>query len=102
MVAANYTVKGMAGLAKDGGTARAEVIRALVENAGGHVEALYFAFGPYDLYVICEVPDSVTVAAFGIIVRAAGGVDLIIVPLLTSEEIDAAARLPVSYQPPGQ
>ncbi|MGC5054982.1 GYD domain-containing protein [Micromonospora sp. DT48] len=97
---ASYTVPGMAGLAKEGGTARSEVIEAIVTNAGGQVEAVYFAFGQVDLYVICEVPDNVTAAALGIAVRAAGGVDAHTVPLLTAAEVDAAARLPVAYQPP--
>ncbi|MFV2102899.1 GYD domain-containing protein [Micromonospora sp. LOL_024] len=92
----------MAGLAKDGGTARAEVIKALIENAGGQMEVVYYGFGQADLYVICEVPDSVTAAALGIAVRAAGGVDTRMVPLLTAEEIDAAVRLPITYRPPGR
>ncbi|GIJ06866.1 GYD domain-containing protein [Micromonospora andamanensis] len=100
LVTATYTIPGMAGLAKDGGTARAEVVRALIENAGGQVEAVYYAFGEVDLYVLCEVPDNLTAAALGITVRASGGVDARIVPLLTTEEIDAAVRLPVTYQPP--
>nr|WP_230416881.1 GYD domain-containing protein [Micromonospora tarapacensis] len=91
----------MEGLAKEGGTARAEVIGSLIENAGGQVEAVYYALGQVDLYVICEVPDTVTAAALGIAVRAAGGVDTRTVPLLTAEEIDAAVRLPITYQPPG-
>lgn len=102
LVTATYTVAGMAGLAKEGGTARAEVISALIENAGGQVEAVYYAFGQFDLYVICEVPDNVTAAGLGIAVRAAGGVDARVVTLLTTEEIDAATRLPVTYQPPGR
>ncbi|GIJ19827.1 hypothetical protein Vlu01_04510 [Micromonospora lutea] len=100
LVTASYTIPGMAGLAKDGGTARAEVIKSLIENTGGQVEAVYYAFGEVDLYVLCEVPDNLTAAALGIAVRAAGGVDARIVPLLTAAEIDAAVRLPISYHPP--
>jgi uncharacterized protein with GYD domain len=100
LVTAIYTVPGMAGLTKEGGTARAEVIKALIENAGGQVEAVYYAFGQFDLYLFCELPDNMTAAALGIAVRAAGGVDARIVPLLTTAEIDAAVRLPITYQPP--
>ncbi|MEV4545073.1 Uncharacterized protein, contains GYD domain [Micromonospora echinaurantiaca] len=102
MIRATYTTKGIAGLGKEGGTARAEVVRALIENSGGRVESLYFAFGEHDLYVVSEVPDNVTAAALGIAVRAAGGVEARVVPLLTPMEIDAAARMPVTYQAPGQ
>ncbi|NJP32056.1 GYD domain-containing protein [Micromonospora thermarum] len=102
LVKATYTAQGIAGLGKEGGTARAEVVRALIENSGGRVETLYFAFGEYDLYVVGDLPDTVTAAALGIAVRAAGGVDARVVPLITPEEIDAAAQLPVMYQPPGR
>ncbi|MFG2102509.1 GYD domain-containing protein [Micromonospora echinaurantiaca] len=102
MIRATYTTKGIAGLGKEGGTARAEVVRALIENSGGQVESLYFAFGEHDLYVVSEVPDNVTAAALGIAVRAAGGVEARVVPLLTPMEIDAAAGMPVTYQAPGQ
>ncbi len=102
MVKATYTTQGIAGLGRDGGTARAEIVRALIENAGGQVESLYFAFGEYDLYVVGEVPDNVTAAALGIAVRATGGVEARVIPLITPEEIDEAARLPVTYQAPGR
>ena len=102
LVMATYTVEGIRGLGQDGGTTRAEVVRALIENSGGQVEALYFAFGEHDLYVMAELPDHVTAAALGIRVRAAGGVEANVVPLLTPEEIDAAAGATVAYQPPGR
>ncbi|SCL53479.1 Uncharacterized protein, contains GYD domain [Micromonospora citrea] len=101
LIRATYTSRGIAGLGKEGGTARAEVVRALIENSGGRVESLYFAFGQYDLYVVGEVADNATAAALGIAVRSAGGVEATVVPLLTPEEIDTAARMPVTYQPPG-
>ena len=102
LVKATYTAPGMAGLGREGGTARAEIVRALIENSGGRVEMLYYAFGEYDLYLVGELPDNVTAAALGIAVRGAGGVDARIIPLMTAEEIDEAARLPVTYQPPGR
>ncbi|RKN49576.1 GYD domain-containing protein [Micromonospora endolithica] len=101
LVTAKYTTEGIRGVGKEGGTVRAEVIRALIENAGGQVEALYFAFGEFDLYILCDLPDHVTAAAVGVGSRAAGGVDATVVTLLTPEEIDTAARTPVMYQPPG-
>ncbi|MEV1147547.1 GYD domain-containing protein [Micromonospora sp. NPDC049799] len=99
---ATYTAEGIKGLGKDGGTTRAEVVQALIENAGGRVEALYFAFGEHDLYIVCELPDPVAAAALGIQVRAAGGVEASVVSLLTPAEIDAAAGVQVAYQPPGR
>ncbi|MGN9808199.1 GYD domain-containing protein [Micromonospora sp. BQ11] len=99
---ATYTAEGIKGLGKDGGTTRAEVVQALIENSGGRVEALYFAFGEHDLYIICELPDQVSAAALGIRVRGAGGVEATVVPLLTPGELDAAAGVDVTYQAPGR
>lgn len=100
LVRVTYTAEGISGLGKEGGTARAEVINSLVENAGGRVECLYFAFGEHDLYVMGELPDIVTAAGIGIAVRSTGGVTAQVHVLITPEDMDAAARLPVAYQPP--
>jgi len=102
MVRANYTVQGMVGLGREGGTGRAEIIYSLVENAGGRVEALYFAFGDHDLYLVGEMPDVVTAAALGVAVRSAGGVDAKVDMLITPEEMDEAVQRPIAYQPPGR
>ncbi|GIM86332.1 hypothetical protein Sar04_30680 [Salinispora arenicola] len=99
---ATYTAHGIAGLGREGGTVRAEVVRALIENAGGRVEALYFGFGKHDLFVSCEVPDSTITAALGIAARSTGAVKAHVITLLTPEEIDEAAALPVTYQAPGE
>jgi uncharacterized protein with GYD domain len=34
------------------------------ESVGGKVEALYFAFGDVDVYVIVDVPDNVSALLF--------------------------------------
>jgi len=102
IVRANYTARGMSGLGKEGGSARAEIVHSLVENAGGQVECLYFGFGDHDLYVVGEMPNPVTAAALGIAVRSTGVVEAQVNLLLTPEEMDEAAQLPVAYQPPGR
>lgn len=99
---ATYTTQGVSGLGKEGGTRRAEVVRALIENSGGQVESLYFSFGEHDVYVLCDLRDNVVAAALSIAVRSAGGGETIMIPLLTPAEIDEAAKLPVTYQAPGQ
>ncbi|MBQ1074887.1 GYD domain-containing protein [Micromonospora sp. C31] len=98
---AAYTVEGINGLMRDGGTRRAEVIRALIENTGGRMESLYFALGQYDAYVICDLADQQTAVALAATIRAAGGLDTRIIPLLTPEDMDEALRMKVAYQPPG-
>ncbi|WP_233599652.1 GYD domain-containing protein [Micromonospora sp. M71_S20] len=101
MLTSTYTVEGINGLMKDGGTKRAEVIRALIDNSGGRMEALYFGFGQYDTYVVCDLPDHRTAIALATTIRAAGGLDTRVSPLLTPEDVDEALRMQVAYQPPG-
>ncbi|MEV1147546.1 GYD domain-containing protein [Micromonospora sp. NPDC049799] len=97
-----YTVEGLKGLSADGGTKRADVVRALVENAGGRMESLHFGFGEDDTYVLCELPDHKTAAALAIAIRAAGGLDTRVVPVLTPAEVDDTTQINVAYEPPGR
>ncbi|MEU8044338.1 GYD domain-containing protein [Micromonospora echinofusca] len=98
---ATYTVEGINGLMKEGGTRRAEVIQALVENTGGRMESFDFGLGAHDAYVICDLPDQQTAVALAATIRAAGGLDTRINPLLTPQDMDEALRLKVAYRPPG-
>ncbi|MEH0972231.1 GYD domain-containing protein [Micromonospora sp. CPCC 205546] len=98
---ATYTAEGISGLMKEGGSRRAEVIQALVENAGGRMESLYFGLGPHDVYVICDLPDQQTAVALAATIRAARGLDTRINPLLTPEDMDEALQMRVAYRPPG-
>ncbi|MEU8300877.1 GYD domain-containing protein [Micromonospora sp. NPDC048909] len=102
LLKSTYTVDGVKGLAVDGGSKRVEVVRAIVENAGGRVESMYFGFGGHDTYVVCDLPDHKTAAGLAIAIRAAGGVDTRVEPLLTAEEIDTATEQHAGYQPPGR
>jgi uncharacterized protein with GYD domain len=101
LLKSTYTVDGLSGLVRDGGTKRVEVVRALIEDAGGRVESMYFAFGEEDTYVICELPDHRTAAALAIAIGAAGGLRVQVTPLLTPAEVDAATRERTVYTPPG-
>ena len=57
LVKASYTADGARGLLKEGGTARREAVRKLVEGLGGKVEAFYYAYGDVDAYIITDLPD---------------------------------------------
>jgi uncharacterized protein with GYD domain len=97
----SYTAQGAQGLRKDGGSARRAVVQRLVEQAGGKVEAMYFALGEADAYVIADLPDTRTAMAISATVNAAGGAHLRTVLLLTPEEMDAAVKQTVDYRAPG-
>lgn len=64
---------------------RVEAVRPAIEKLGGRIKS-WFAFGEYDVYVISEMPNSVSAAAIAI--AFAGGVYKSVQssPLLTAEE----------------
>jgi uncharacterized protein with GYD domain len=86
---------------KEGGTGRRAAVEKVVEGLGGKVEGFYFALGEHDVYVIAELPDTVTATAVSLTVNASGVVALQTVELLTPEQVDEASKKSVEYRPPG-
>ncbi|HSB52910.1 MAG TPA: GYD domain-containing protein [Gemmatimonadales bacterium] len=97
----SYTAQGAQGLQKDGGSARRAMVKRLTEQAGGKLEAFYFALGESDAYIIADLPDANTAMAVSLAVNAAGAAHLRTVPLLSPEDMDAAVKKTVDYRPPG-
>ena len=85
---ASYTAQGAHGLQQDGGSARRRAVQQMIEQAGGKLEAFYFALGDW-------------AAAISAAVSASGGARIRMVALLAPEEMDAALRKRVDYQAPG-
>jgi uncharacterized protein with GYD domain len=102
LVQANYVGAGIEGLLKDGGTGRRAAVDRLAESLGGRVEAMYFAFGDTDVYIIIELPDAASMAAAALTAAASGEVAVKTTVLLTAEEVDAATKKVPHYRPPGQ
>ncbi|PWU43447.1 GYD domain protein [Micromonospora globispora] len=102
LLQSTYTVEGLKGLISDGGTKRVDVVRKTIEANGGRLESMYFSFGKKDTYVLCDLPDHRSAAALVIAIRAAGGLDSRVTPVLTAEEVDEAVRVKETYQPPGR
>ena len=102
LVEASYTVEGVKGVQSAGGSSRRDAIAALAESVGGQLESFYFAFGGEDVYVVCDLPDNAAAAALAMNVSSAGLVNIRTVVLLTPSEVDEAAKLQVSYKPPGK
>ena len=98
---ANYTASGLAGLRKEGGTSRRDALRSTIEGVGGTLEALYYAFGDTDLYIIADLPDEATASAVSLAVGAAGALDVATTVLLTPEQVDEASAKAVPYRVPG-
>jgi uncharacterized protein with GYD domain len=101
MIHASYTVAGVKGLQAKGGSSRRDAIAEMLEGLGGSLESMYFAFGDADVVVIADLPDNEAATAVALTVNAAGGAATRTWVLLTPEEVDAAAKLSVSYRAPG-
>ena len=98
---ASYTVEGLKGLLKDGGTKRREVIEQLAKGLGGKLEAFYYAFGDDDVFAILDFPDNVSAMAVSMAISASGGATVKTTVLITPEEVDQATKKTVDYRPPG-
>lgn len=101
MFRANYTLEGLQGLMREGGTGRKKAIETLAAGLGGHLVSLDFAFGADDVYVLCELPDDETAAAVSMRITAAGAATATTVKLLSPEQIDDAVDREVEYRRPG-
>ena len=97
----SYTQAGINGVLKDGGTGRRKAVDALAASIGGSVDAMYWAFGKDDFYVIAELPTQAAAAALAVTTGASGSVTISTVVLLTAEDIDAAVKLHPNYRAPG-
>jgi uncharacterized protein with GYD domain len=102
LLEANYTADGAKGLIKDGGTGRRSKVEAMIKQLNGKLEAFYYGFGSPDVFVIADLPDAKAAAAVSMAVNQSGTVTLKTHVLMTPEEIDQAAKIPVSYQAPGR
>jgi uncharacterized protein with GYD domain len=101
LLRATYTVDGIKGVLKEGGSARRAAAQKAVESGGGRMEAFYYAFGEDDAYVIVDVADNAAAAAVSMTIGATGAVRVRTIALVTPEEIDKAAKASVSYRAPG-
>jgi uncharacterized protein with GYD domain len=97
----SYSVEGIRGVRKEGGTGRKQAVSALAQSVGGSLDSFYFAFGSDDFYAVVDMPDNTRAAAVATAVAASGAASLTTVVLLSPEEVDAAAKVDVTYRAPG-
>ena len=93
--------EGIAGVRAEGGTARRDVVRKAIENLGGSMESFYFAFGPDDVIVICDLPDNESAAALAMETSASGRVSTSTTVLITPEEMDLVRDKQSGWRAPG-
>jgi uncharacterized protein with GYD domain len=101
LIQGSYTSEGVKGLMAEGGTSRLAAGTAACESVGGTVESFYFAYGDTDVIGICDFPDSASAAAVSILINSSGAISVTLTPLITAEELDAAASKTPAYRPPG-
>jgi uncharacterized protein with GYD domain len=101
LIRGNYVGEGVTGLLKEGGSSRRAAAEAAVASVGGSIESMYYAFGDTDVFAICDIPDDASAAAVSLLINSTGAIQLQLTPLLTAEDLDAAAQKSPSYRPPG-
>ena len=98
----SYSAEGLKGVRTEGAAARAAFIGQLLETVGGTLESFYFAFGPDDVVLIVDLPDNRTAMAIAATVGASDAISTFeTVPLMTTQEVDAAMKVSVGYRAPG-
>lgn len=96
-----YVNKGVEGLMKEGGTARKEMIRQLIESLGGTCECVYFGLDT-DAYAIAHMPNDAAAASFNLTCNASGKLNVTATLLLSPEQMDEATQVKPDYRPPGE
>src|SRR5579863_8132846 len=102
MFEARYSPEGAIGLAKEGGTSRRDAVKKHLDEIGGKLESIYFAFGDVDCFVIVDLPDNVTAAALSLAVNESGLIASKAIVLLSVEEMDKAIKKKVHFRGPGK
>ncbi len=101
LIHGSYTLEGIRGVAREGGSKRRDTVANSLTSIGGKLISFDFALGKDDFFVIADVPNNVAAAALAISVGAAGGANVQTIPLLTPEEVDTAVKEHVTYRAPG-
>lgn len=97
-----YVGPGIKGLMQEGGSKRREAVVKALESVGGSLESIYYAFGETDVLGVFDIPDHASAAALSLMINSSGAVKLRLTPLLTPEDLDAAASKTPTYRAPGQ
>ncbi len=102
LFAAKYTVDGMKGVMKEGGSKRREAADQAIKSAGGKLESFYYAFGEDDVIGIVDFPDQISALALSGVINSSGTTMIKLTPLATVEEVDQATKKMPQYRAPGK
>lgn len=101
MYKVRYTREGIVGTVREGFVNREGYIRELTANMGVELEAVYWAYGEDDAYVIVD-GDPARVLGGALSVGMSGIGTVTTVPLLGAKELDAAVDVMPPYRLPGK
>ena len=99
---ARYSSEGAGGLAREGGVGRRAAARKHLEELGGKLELMYFAFGEVDCFLIADLPDNARAAAFSLAGNESGAIVSKTIVLLIPEELDHAVAKKGFFRAPGR
>jgi uncharacterized protein with GYD domain len=99
---ARYSSEGAGGLAREGGVGRRAAARKHLEELGGKLESMYFAFGEVDCFLIADLPDNASAAAFSLAGNESGAMVSRTIVLLIPEELDDAVAKKAFFRAPGR
>jgi len=99
---ANYVGDGIKGLMREGGTKRRDAVVEALKSVDGSLESFYYAFGETDVVGVFDIPDQANAVALSLMINSTGAVNLHMKPLMSAEDLDAAAKKTPSYRAPGQ
>lgn len=72
---------------------RLDIVRLPIEKLGGKLHSAFFAFGPFDVIAITDMPDNMSAAAIAIAFAAGGAVSHVqTTPLMTAAQAIEAMR----------
>src|SRR5206468_6319944 len=66
----SYTVEGLRGVLREGGTKRRDAVAQLVQGLGGTLDVFYYAYGGDDFFIIADLPESGVAAGRSLAVSA--------------------------------
>jgi uncharacterized protein with GYD domain len=95
-----YTKAGLDGTIKEGFANREAFFRRTVEKLGGSTEAVYWAYGPDDVFVIVDLqPEAAT--GLSLALATTGSFEVTTTVLLTAADMDGGVKAMPSYRAPG-
>ena len=98
----SYSMDGIKGVMKAGGTSRVTAVEKALAGVGGSLESFYFAFGSDDVYAIADVPSHTAAMAMAATIGGSGAISSYeTVVLLSPADVDDAMKVAVDYAPPG-